>query len=116
MNGENLLMFADSEHDANMLYAVGAFVPDPFIYLRIGKRAAIVMSDLEIDRARAKADRCRVLSLSRYQKLLKEKGVRKPGFADVIKAILRERGARSVLVPHNFPYGMAEELKRKGIG
>ena len=32
---ENLLMVADSEHDANMLYAVGMFVPDPFIYLRL---------------------------------------------------------------------------------
>ena len=31
---ENLLMVADSEHDSNMLYAVGMFVPDPFIYLR----------------------------------------------------------------------------------
>jgi Xaa-Pro aminopeptidase len=34
MNSETLLMVADSEHDANMLYAVGMFVPDPFIYLR----------------------------------------------------------------------------------
>src|SRR2546427_450359 len=35
MNRENLLIVADSEHDANMLYAVRMFVPDPFIYLRI---------------------------------------------------------------------------------
>ena len=33
---DNLLMLADSEHDANMLYAVGMFVPDPFIYQRSG--------------------------------------------------------------------------------
>jgi phosphoserine phosphatase len=31
-DSENLLMVADSERDANMLYAVGLFVPDPFIY------------------------------------------------------------------------------------
>ena len=30
---ENLLMFADSERDANILYATGLFVPDPFICL-----------------------------------------------------------------------------------
>ena len=27
-------MVADTEHDADMLYAVGMFVPDPFIFLR----------------------------------------------------------------------------------
>ncbi len=49
---ETLLMVADSERDANMLYATGLFVPDPFIYLNTGRRPLIVLSDLEIDRAR----------------------------------------------------------------
>ena len=31
---DTILMVADSERDANMLYATGLFVPDPFIYLR----------------------------------------------------------------------------------
>ena len=35
---DNLLMVADSAQDANMLYAVGMFVPDPFIYLRLRGR------------------------------------------------------------------------------
>ena len=35
ISGQNLLMVADTEHDANMLYAVGMFVPDPFIYLQV---------------------------------------------------------------------------------
>jgi phosphoserine phosphatase len=43
---ESLLMVADSEHDANMLYAVGMFVPDPFIWLRSRGRHYVVMSDL----------------------------------------------------------------------
>ena len=45
---EHLLMVADSEHDANMLYAVGMFVPDPFIFLRSRGRDYVVMSDLRI--------------------------------------------------------------------
>ena len=52
---ENLLIVADSERDADMLYAVGMFVPDPFIYLRNRGRNYIVVSDLEIDRARRQA-------------------------------------------------------------
>jgi Xaa-Pro aminopeptidase len=75
---ENLLMVADSEHDANMLYAVGMFVPDPFIYLRIRGRQYIVMSDLEIDRARREAPQCHVLSLGRYQEKLRKDGIKRP--------------------------------------
>ena len=64
---ENLLMVADSEHDANMLYAVGMFVPDPFIYLRLRGRAYIVLSDLEIDRAAAAAPHCRALGETDFE-------------------------------------------------
>ncbi|HTV75396.1 MAG TPA: hypothetical protein VMD57_00240, partial [Candidatus Baltobacteraceae bacterium] len=66
-SSETLLIVADSERDANMLYATGLFVPDPFIYLRAGGRPLLVMSDLEIDRARKQAPHCRTVSLSAYQ-------------------------------------------------
>ncbi len=59
-----LLMVADSERDANMLYATGLFVPDPFIYLSFGRRPWLVLSDLEIDRARREAPHCRAVSFS----------------------------------------------------
>ena len=111
-SSDNLLMVADSEHDANMLYAVGMFVPDPFIYLRLRGRAGIVMSDLEIDRARREAPHCRTLSLGGYQDKLRGAGVKSPGHAQVIAAILRERKIRGVLVPPNFPLGLATELER----
>lgn len=109
---ENVLMVADSEHDANMLFAVGLFVPDPFIYLRVRGRACVVMSDLEIDRARRHISHCRVLSLSRYQKRLRAAGIRQPGLARVIGELLRERRVRRVVVPGDFPLGLATELAR----
>ena len=112
---ENLLLVAASEHDANMLYATGMFVPDPFIYLRAGGRAYIVMSDLEIDRARKQAPHCRVLSLSHYQRKLRRAGVERPGFAEVIAAVLHERGVREVVVPEEFPFGLARDLQRRKI-
>jgi Xaa-Pro aminopeptidase len=110
MRGENLLMVADSEHDANMLYAVRMFVPDPFVYLRINGKCHVVMSDLEIDRARAQAPHCRVLSLSQSQKTLKREGVKKPTLAHVIRYVLRRRRVKKVTVPYSFPAGLAREL------
>ena len=115
MKRENLLIVADSEHDANMLYAVGMFVPDPFIYLRIRGREMVVLSDLEIDRARAQAAHCRAISLSQCQQNLRRQGIRRTGFAQIIRLLLREERIGRVHVPGNFPYGLANELLRLNI-
>jgi Xaa-Pro aminopeptidase len=115
MKQENLLMVADSERDADMLYAVGMFVPDPFIYLRIRGASSIVVSDLEIDRARANASRCRVLPLSRYQQKLRGQGVKNPRLAQVVAKLLRENRVRTAAVPSTFPLGLATELHRLKI-
>ena len=108
-------MVADSERDANMLYATGLFVPDPFIYLRTTCRPLLVMSDLEIDRARAQAPHCRVASLSQYQQKLRAQGINRPGLAHVVRQILREKGIRRVTVPDNFPLGLAADLGKLGV-
>jgi Xaa-Pro aminopeptidase len=112
---ETLLIVADSERDANMLYAVGMFVPDPFIYLNFAGRPVMVMSDSEIDRARAQAPHCRVLSLSAYQRKLLAAGTKNAGLAHVVRLLLREKKTRRALVPDNFPLGLAKDLKKLGI-
>jgi Xaa-Pro aminopeptidase len=112
---ETLLIVADSEREANMLYATGLFVPDPFIYLNFGGRPLLVMSDLEIDRARAQAPHCRVASLSACQQKLRRDGVKSPGFARVIRQILREKKIRRAVVPDSFPLGLARELRKLGV-
>lgn len=112
---ETLLIVADSEHDANMLYATGLFVPDAFIYLHFDRRPLLVMSDLEIDRARAGAPHCRVASLTEIQRRLHRDGIKQPRYAHVIRHILREKKIRRALVPEDFPLGLARELKKLGV-
>jgi Xaa-Pro aminopeptidase len=112
---ETLLIVADSDHDANMLYATGLFVPDPFIYLHYERRPLLVLSDLEIDRARAAAPHCRVASLSEIQRKLRRDGVKRPGYEYVIRHIFREKKIRRAVVPDSFPLGLARELKKLGI-
>ncbi|MGH7977471.1 MAG: M24 family metallopeptidase, partial [Limisphaerales bacterium] len=111
-----LLIVADSERDANMLYATNLFVPDPFIFLQTAdRRPLIVMSDLEIDRARREAPHCRAVSLSAYQKKLRADGIKKIGFAQIIREILREKKIRRAVVPDSFPFGLARDLKKLGV-
>jgi Xaa-Pro aminopeptidase len=105
------LMVADSERDANMLYATRMFVPDPFIWFETRGKSYAVMSDLEIGRARKEARVDRVLSFSRYQKLLKHAGVKQPRLSDVLKRILHEFRVHTVAVPMSFPLGVARQLR-----
>jgi Xaa-Pro aminopeptidase len=93
-----------------MLYAVGMFVPDPFIYFRCEGQCHVVLSDLEIDRAKKNARHCRVLSYSQCVEKLKRQ-VKRPGLAAVISLLMREKKLRKIFVPANFPYGLARELR-----
>lgn len=111
---ENILIVADSEHDANMLYAVGMFVPDPFIYFRYEGVCHIVMNDLEIDRARKKAPHCRIISHTQCVEKLRGR-VKRPGLAAIINLLMRERKIRKIFVPDDFPFGLARELRQHDI-
>ncbi|MBI2947396.1 MAG: aminopeptidase P family protein [Verrucomicrobia bacterium] len=111
MTRENLLIVADSERDANMLYAAGFLVPDPFIYLRIRGKPHLVLNDLEIDRARRSSRHCRLIRLSTYLRKLKREGFQTTDFARVISTILRERRLKKIVVPGNFPLALARELR-----
>jgi Xaa-Pro aminopeptidase len=109
-----LLLYAASEGDANMLYAVGFFVPDPFIFFQHRDKKFAVMSDLEIDRAKKQANVDRVLSLSQYQRTFRKLRNKPAATIDVLDLLFRERGIRSLIVPANFPALLADQLRAKG--
>jgi Xaa-Pro aminopeptidase len=108
------LIYAASETDADILYPTGIFAPDPFLFIQKGRTRILVMSDLELDRARAQATVDRVLSWSRLAAPLEKDGKRAPA-ADVIALALRRLGLRRVSVPQSFPLGLAQQLGRRGI-
>jgi len=114
MSDENLLIVADSDRDANMLHAVGMFISDPFVYLRLKGQNQIVVSDVEFNRARKEARHCRVIPMSRCHNRLKQR-MTKIGLAEIIHDLLKSRRLRQVHVPNNFPLGLALQLKRLKI-
>jgi Xaa-Pro aminopeptidase len=111
-----ILLYAASEKDANLLYATDFFAPDPFMFFRTPQgRRHMVMSDLEIDRARATSSAHRVLSWSKYTKIAEQKTGKTPVVADVVAAVLRDFSIRSVTVPESFPVGLADTLRERKI-
>jgi Xaa-Pro aminopeptidase len=112
---ETRLIVAASDHDPDMLYATRFFVPDPFIFLEQKGRRTIVLSDLEIDRARKQAHADEIVALSKFERELQGTRKKAPPFEKVMVHFLRKRGVRSAVVPANFPLGYANELARQKI-
>jgi Xaa-Pro aminopeptidase len=104
------VLYSASEHDADMLYATGFFAPDPFLCLIAGSRTILVMSDLEMDRAKRESKATHVWSWTEMAKKAGA-GVPPPRAEHVIAACLKRLGAKSALVPASFPLGLARKLE-----
>src|SRR3954464_6534520 len=104
------LMVAASEQDPDMLYATRFFAPDAFIFLEERGKRTLVLSDLEIDRARKQAQADEFVSYSALEREVQGNQKKAPGYEKVLSHFLRKRGVRAALVPANFPLGFAQEL------
>jgi len=108
------LLYAAPETDADMLYATRFFAPDPFLFVQARGERVVVMSDLEMDRARKQARVDRVLSWTRLAGEVGRAGG-PPTVAAVAARVLRGFRVRTVDVPHAFPLGLAGHLQAAGI-
>ena len=108
-------MVAASEQDADMLYATRFFAPDAFIFLEERGKRTLVLSDLEIDRARKQAQADEFVSYSALEREVQGNQRKAPPYEKVLSHFLRKRGVRSVLVPASFQLGFAQELEASKI-
>ncbi len=108
------VFIAASETDSNLYYATKFIAPDPFIYLEIKGERILVMSDLEMDRAKNQASVDRVLSYSEIEQRVKSQGIAEPGSVDIVHLVLRDAGITQLLVPSNFPFSHAIRLQALG--
>ncbi len=108
------LMIAASEHDADMLYVSGLFVPDPFIAIELEGEWHGLFSPLEVDRAR-KQSRFKHIHLDTAWKEKARENNRQAGLAAAAAAFLQQHGVTSLRVPDQFPLRYAEQLREWGF-
>lgn len=113
-----VLIISSSESDSNLYWATGFLAPDPFVFILFSpgasaSRKVLLMSDLEVDRARAQARVDEVRSYSAYESRLAAGAPRR--FLDVVVSVLAEEGAKRLLVPWNFPVEYADGLRERGF-
>lgn len=105
------LMFAASGHDADMLYATRFYADDPFLWWEARGKTHIVLSPLEIDRARPVARVNTIHPMAEY--LLP--GSKDNSMAALIAAMAKKERVKSFDVPEQFPAGLLEKLRARGL-
>ena len=114
-DARNIVMIAASEADANLYYATRFIAPDAFAFVQIGGEKTLLMSDLEVDRARQQAKVQHVLSTSRLAADYAKRHGKKPSYLDLIEDFLKSKKIREVTVPGNFPAEFLDPLRARGF-
>lgn len=109
------MIYSSPEIDSDMYYATRFFAPDPVAYFKIKGKSYLWVRGLDEDRARNEASVDKVLDSKKITDGLKKKGVELPSVADFIVEISKILDEKRFIVPANFPVGLADKLRVKGI-
>src|SRR5207245_11005973 len=88
------LIVAPSDTDADMLYATRIFIGDPFIFLQQNGKRTLVLSDLEIDRAKENAKADEFVMFSELEREVQRKGQEASPYERVVAQFVKRRGGK----------------------
>ncbi|HZP60590.1 MAG TPA: M24 family metallopeptidase [Opitutaceae bacterium] len=110
------LLYADTSHSADQLYFCRLYVPDPFIAFAVSGKKYGVFNRLEFGRARKESALDVVLPLEPLLDQAKSRWPgRKPGPAEIIALLAAEHRFDELVVPEEFPAGLADRLRAHGL-
>ncbi len=107
------LIIADSEKNANMYYATRFLAPDPFVFVQVDGRRMMVMSDLEIDRAKAQARVDEVVSYTKLSRQAKQRLSKEPSLIDTVSELLQQYHVDQLEVPADCGVIYADALRQR---
>ena len=113
-NVETLLMVGTSEKLADLYYATRFRAPDDFIFVWTQNEKILLVSGLEVDRARDEADVDRVLLYTDYENKIRSSVEKNPSQDDVVDALLQDLKVEKIHVPDSFPIGLGDSLRSNG--
>jgi Xaa-Pro aminopeptidase len=111
----DVLIYADSMHDASMRHEVPVPVPDPFLYLeRNGDRHAVVTS-FEVSRLEPAGIIAHPYEEFGYDELLAQGLPRSEVILRTLENAVEKLGVEEAIVPPVFPLGLADRLRARGV-
>ncbi len=108
------LIIADSERNANLYYATRFLAPDAFIFIQSNGTRTLIMSDLELDRAKAQSSVEEVLSYSKLAQQAKARLGKEPGMLDIVDDFLKSKSISELEVPIDLGVVYADGLRKRG--
>jgi Xaa-Pro aminopeptidase len=111
-----LLLFSDAERSPAMRHEVPLAIGDPFLFVERDGRPVILTSSLERDRIAAVLPEAELLDFFDFG--YRELAQRHPpaeAARSVVVRVLSSLGIREVLVPGDFPLGVADALRADGV-
>ncbi len=116
IEADAFLMVSESDHNADMYYATGFLAYDSFIYLN-SKSEKLLVSDMELGRARKESRIKEVLPTSKYgimEKLKKHKDA-DAAYCEMLSEFLNLEKLKRIAVPYNFPVQLADCIRKDGF-
>ncbi len=115
-DADAFLMVSESAHNADMYYATKFLAHDSFIYLN-SKSEKLLVSDMELGRARKESRIKQVIPTSKYSIMQKLRKHKDPdvAYCEMILEFLRSENVKRFSVPYNFPVQLADCLRKKGF-
>jgi len=112
-----LLLIGNSMYDANLYYFTRFLTSSTLTYVKRGKKEFIVLSQMEMRRAKKESRVNDVRPTTDYgiKELVKKYQDPKKVRCELLYRILCEEKIKQIKVPANFPFFLAEGLQKKGI-
>ncbi|MBI4238076.1 MAG: aminopeptidase P family protein [Deltaproteobacteria bacterium] len=112
------LIVDSPNHDPDLFYACHFSAGDPVIFLEHRRRKYLLLSDLELDRARQEATVDEVLSISTVVEA--KNGVRRAarrlgGRAGIVQVFCHAHRIKRLLVPETMSVGVVDALRTVGL-
>lgn len=107
-----ILIEGNSETNMDLYYATKFWTPCPMIYVQTKKEKIMLITDFELERAKKEAEVDRVLCKEEYGKK-PEPELRTELYLDATDMILKEIGAKRLLVPEYFAVKIYDFLTKK---
>lgn len=115
-NIEAFLMMSESAFNADMYYATEFLSYDPFIYFD-SKSEKLLVSDMELERARKESKVKDVLPTSKYD-IIEKLRIHKDAdaaYCEMILEFLHSENIKHIAVPYNFSVQLADCMRREGF-
>jgi Xaa-Pro aminopeptidase len=99
--------------NTDLYYATKFTSHDPIAFVEFKEKKYLVVDTLEFGRAKKQARVDKVLLASDYKNNVEIRKGNPPDVADIMDAILKKLGAKTLEVPGSFPLSLAEKFRAK---